>query len=553
MEGMPISPSPKLRPLRRCLALAAVALAVGAGLSACTSGPASGPSASAGASGTTGGSGTGTAGDGAATAGDGAGTAAIVPTASTLHWSQCTGSLSGSECATLAVPLNYADPGGRKITLALSMIPATAPAARQQGVLMVNPGGPGEPGRSLAAAVAAGLNPQVAATYDIVGFDPRGVGGSVPALSCDPSFFDEVRPDYIPASAAAEQVLIGRAKAYAAGCEQRFGWLLPYMTTVNMARDMDQIRQAFGVAKVNYYGFSYGTYLGQVYGTLFPDRVRRMVLDSTVDPTGAWYTDNIDQDYAFQGRLDAFFAWTARYDSAYHLGSTQAQVQAAYYKVRGELEKTPIAGPNGPLIGPDELDDTFVITGYLNSVWPAFAQALSQYVGSGNGSGLINQYQTWGTTSENTFAVYNAVECADVNWPRNWSKWQADTERVYKTAPFEAWDNAWFNAACAFWPVKGPAEPFKVDGSGLPPVLMLQGTLDPATPYAGAQDAHRLLPSARMVVVEGGGNHGQSLESPPNQCVQGYLNAYLGTGAVPERPGLVNATCPATADPTPGG
>jgi pimeloyl-ACP methyl ester carboxylesterase len=140
-----------------------------------------------------------------------------------------------------------------------------------------------------------------------------------------------------------------------------------------------------------------------------------------------------------------------------------------------------------------------------------------------------------------------------VGWPRNWSKWQADTERVYKTAPFEAWDNAWFNAACAFWPVNGPDKPFAVNGAGLPPVLMLQGTLDPATPYAGAQDAHRLLPSARMVVVEGGGNHGQSLETPPNACVQNYLNAYLATGAVPDRPGLVNATCPATADPTPGG
>ena len=186
-------------------------------------------------------------------------------------------------------------------------------------------------------------------------------------------------------------------------------------------------------------------------------------------------------------------------------------------------------------------------------MWPAFAQALSQYAANGDGSLLLTQYSTWGTTSENTFAVYNAVECADVNWPRNWSKWQADTERVYKAAPFETWDNLWFNAACAFWPVKGPAKPFTVDGAGLPPVLMLQGTLDPATPYAGAQDAHRLLPSARMVVVEGGGNHGQSLETPPNQCVQNYLNAYLATGAVPERPGLVNATCPATADPTPGG
>jgi pimeloyl-ACP methyl ester carboxylesterase len=545
MEGMPIPPSPTHRRLGRCLSLAAAALAVGAGLSACTPGTSATPPAAASASASASGT--------AATGGDGAGTAAIVPTASTLHWSQCGGQLAGLECATLAVPLNYADPGGRKISLALSMAPATAPADRQQGVLLVNPGGPGEPGRSLASEVASELSPQVAASYDIVGFDPRGVGGSVPALSCDPSFFDEVRPNYIPATAAAEQVLIGRAKAYAAGCEQRFGWLLPYMTTVDMARDMDQIRQAFGVSKINYYGFSYGTYLGQVYGTLFPDRVRRMVLDSTVDPTGAWYTDNIDQDYAFQGRLDAFFAWTAKYDSTYHLGTTQAEVQAAYYKVRGELEKTPIAGSNGPAVGPDELDDTFVITGYLDSVWPAFALALSQYAANGDASGLLTQYETWGTTSENTFAVYNAVECADVNWPRNWSKWQADTERVYQTAPFEAWDNAWFNAACAFWPVTGPAEPFKVDGSGLPPVLMLQGTLDPATPYAGAQDAHRLLPSARMVVVEGGGNHGQSMETPPNPCVQNYLNAYLASGTVPDGPGLVNATCPATPDPTPGG
>jgi len=539
---MPISspPTRRLRPIRRAVALAAVALAVGAGLSACTSGSTPAPAASV-AGGTT------------ATGVDGTGTAAIVPEASTLHWSKCAGSLAGADCATLAVPLNYADPSGRKIKLALSMIPATAPVAKQQGVLLVNPGGPGEPGRYLAATVAAGLSPAVAATYDIVGFDPRGVGGSTPALSCDPGFFDEVRPNYIPANAAAEQVLIGRAKAYAAGCEQRFGWLLPYMTTIDMARDMDQIRRAFGVQKINYYAFSYGTYLGQVYGTLFTDRVRRMVLDSTVGPDGVWYADNIDQDHAFQGRLDAFFAWTAKYDSTYNLGSTQAQVQAAYYKVRGELEKTPINGPSGPLIGPDELDDTFELAGYLNSVWPAFAQALSQYVGNGNETGLLNQYQTWGTTPENVFAVYNAVECSDVNWPRNWSKWQADAERVYRAAPFETWDNVWFNAACAFWPVTGPAKPFKVDGAGLPPVLMLQGTLDPATPYAGAQDAHRLLPSARMVVVEGGGNHGQSLESPSNQCVQNYLNAYLATGAVPERPGLVNATCPATADPTPGG
>ena len=519
--------------------LAAVALA--AGLLGCSSGG-GGPAAGA------------STGSAAATAGAGAGagSAAIVPDASKLSWHACGGQLAGMQCTTLQVPLNYADKNGRKITLALSMVPATAPKSQQQGVLLVNPGGPGEPGRSLAGSVAAGLSPQVAADYDIVGFDPRGVGASVPALSCDPSFFSGVRPDYIPANTAAEQVLITRAKTYAADCEQRFGWLLPYLTSANAARDMDEIRQAFGVQKVSYYAFSYGTYLGQVYATLFPDRVRRMVLDSTVDPTGAWYADNISQDYAFQGRLNAFFAWIAKYDSTYNLGSTVAEVRSAYYTARERLMASPVSGPSGPMLGADELDDTFLISGYLNTVWPDFAQALADYVNSGSSSALVSQYQDWGVQNENAFAVYNAVECADVNWPRSWAKWQSDTVRVYKTAPFQAWDNAWFNAACAFWPVKGPAQPLQIKGAGLPPILMLQGTLDAATPYAGAQDAHRLLPSARMVVVEGGGNHGQSLESPADACVQNYLNSYLATGAVPEHPGLVNATCAPVPDPVPG-
>jgi len=536
--------------------LAALALAGGFSLTACTSGgssPGAGSSSGAAGPASSGAAGSAAASGGSSAAGGyAAGSPAIVPQASALHWAACTGQLAGMQCTTVQVPLNYADPGGRKITIALSMVPATAPAARQQGVMLVNPGGPGEPGRSMAAYVAQGVSAQVRADYDIVGFDPRGVGGSVPSLSCDPDFFKGVRPNYIPASAAAEQVLINRAKGYAAGCEQRYGWFLPYETTVNTARDMDQVRALFGVKQLTYYGFSYGTYLGQVYGTLFPGRVRRMVLDSTVDPTGAWYADNISQDYAFQARLKAFFAWTAKYDSSYHLGSTAAQVQSAYYAIRARLAKAPLDGPDGsPLVGADELDDTILYSGYLNAVWPSFAQALGQYHATGDGSALVAQYQEWGVQSENAFAVYNAVECADVSWPRNWSKWQADTLRVYKTAPFQAWDNAWFNAACAFWPVTGPAKPFQVNGSKLPPVLMLQGTLDAATPYPGAQQAHKLMPTARMVVVQGGGNHGQSLETPPDSCVQVYLNRYLEAGTVPAQPGLVNATCAPTPDPTP--
>jgi pimeloyl-ACP methyl ester carboxylesterase len=475
----------------------------------------------------------------------------IVPAGSTLQWHSCAGLLAElgiHDCTTLSVPLNYADPGGRHLSLALDMIPATVPASQQQGILLVNPGGPGVSGLSLAAEVAAGLPPSVARDYDIVGFDPRGVGSSVPRLSCDPGFFTGPRPNYIPASAAAEQVMIARAKTYASDCEQQFGWLLPYLTTQNMARDLDSIRAALGVAKINYFGFSWGTYLGQVYATLFGSHLRRMVLDSTVDPTDVWYGFNVAQDYAFQGRIDAFYAWVARYDSTYHLGGTAAQVRAAWYQARNQL----LAHPADGVIGPDEFDDTYLTGGYNDQLWPGLAQALSTYLNSGDVTDLIGQYQSYGVQNENLFAVYNAVECADVSWPRNFAYWTSDTEMVYKTAPFQAWDNAWFNAACAFWPVRGPTKPLQIDGTGLPGILMLQGTLDPATPYAGAQDAHKLLPSARMVVVEGGGNHGQSFEQPPDACVQGYVTAYLATGALPQGAGLVNATCPAVPDPGPG-
>jgi pimeloyl-ACP methyl ester carboxylesterase len=517
-------------PLRRAVTLATALAAAATALAACTS-----SSATSSSSGSSGGS----------SAGTGVGS---------LTWSGCSiGGVPGAslKCANLQVPLNYSDPGGRKITLALSEVPATVPASQQLGDLLVNPGGPGASGRSLAASVASGLSPSVAARYNIIGFDPRGVGASVPALHCEPNFFSGVRANYVPANAAAEQALENRARTYAADCEKRFGWLLPYMTTKDVARDVDSIRSALGQPKISYYAFSYGTYIGEVYATMFPSRVKRMVLDSTVDPQGVWYTDNIDQDYAFQARMEAFFAWMARYNDAYHLGTTAAQVQQAWNTARSKLLAHPIAGSSGPEIGADELDDTFLLGGYDDSLWPGLAEALSSYLVQGSASALVSQYQENGVQNENEFAVYNAVQCSDVNWPRSWAKWNSDTRKVDATAPFQAWDNAWYNAACAFWPVKGAAAPMKIGAGGLPGILMLQGTLDAATPYAGAQVAHQDLPTARMVVVQGGGNHGQSLESPSNTCVQNYLNNYLNTGALPAGSGEVNATCAPTPVPNP--
>ena len=142
------------------------------------------------------------------------------------------------------------------------------------------------------------------------------------------------------------------------------------------------------------------------------------------------------------------------------------------------------------------------------------------------------------------------MECSDAAWPRRWARWDADTRRVARFAPFEAWDNTWFNAACAFWPVRGPARPMAIQGAGLPGILMLQGSRAAATPYRGARVARRALPRAALVVVTGGGNHGQSLASPPSACVNGYLDRYLARGVLPRRRGLISATCP--AGPLPG-
>ncbi len=470
-----------------------------------------------------------------------------------VSWRSCSGPRRGMQCGTLRVPVDYQRPNGRKLTLALSRVPATAPASQQQGALLVNPGGPGGSGRSLAGVVASGLNPAVASRYDIIGFDPRGVGSSRPSLHCDPSFFAGVRPDYIPRTLRDERTLRARARGYAADCAKRYGWLLPHMTSEDAARDMDSIRAALGRQKINYFAYSYGTYLGEVYATLFPGRVRRMALDSVVDPTGVWYQDNIDQDYAFQGRMTAFFAWVARHDDVYHLGATGAQIRAAWYRVRTKFRAHPIMGSSDPMIGPDEFDDTFLQGGYSDSLWPGLAAALSVYDRTGDTGPLVSQYQAFGAQDENEFAVYNAVQCSDVSWPRNWARWDRDTRTVYRTAPFQAWDNAWFNAACAFWPVHGPAKPLQINSSGLPGILMIQGTLDAATPYAGAQQAHRLLPTSRMVVVQGGGNHGQSLGAPPDTCVDGYLNRYLGSGALPQRSGAVSATCPPVSSPSASG
>ncbi len=463
-----------------------------------------------------------------------------------VTWKKCgTDATPTLQCGTLKVPLDYAKPRGRQITLALSRVPHTA--TKYQGPLLVNPGGPGGSGLSLASFVASSLPKAVAAQYDVIGFDPRGVGASRPALDCRPGHFDPVRPDSVPSTPAIEKANLDRAKAFAVACGRKYADLLPYIDTISAVKDMDSIRKSLGAKKINYFGYSYGTYLGQVYAKLFPGEVRRLVLDSIVDPDGVWYDANISQDYAFDARQKALMAWIAKYNATYKLGTDPAKVEARWYAMRGELAKKPAGGK----VGASELEDTFIPGGYYNGYWPTLAGAFAAYANSGKTGPLVKAYQSMAAidaSGDNGYSVYAAVQCRDVSWPRDWNQWRKDNWTVYKKAPFMAWNNAWYNAPCAFWPTKS-LKPVSVANDRLPPVLLFQATNDAATPYQGGVTVHRLLKHSSLVVEQGGGNHGISLSG--NACLDKYLVKYLTDGTVPRGSGVADAVCRKTPDPKP--
>lgn len=465
-----------------------------------------------------------------------------------LAWTGCaTQAYPKLQCATLKVPLDHDDPAGRSITLALTRVPHTAKTF--QGPLLVNPGGPGGSGRTMAGYVAASLPPKVAAEYDVIGFDPRGVGRSEPALDCRPGHFAPVRPDSVPRGADAEKVAVERARGFAEACGDKYADVLPYIDTVSTARDLDAIRDALGAPKVTYLGYSYGTYLGAVYARLYPDRVRRMALDSVVNPHGVWYEDNIAQDYAFDTRHKDFMAWVARQNAVYKLGTDPAAVEAAWYRMRDTLREAPAGGK----VGPGELEDTFLPGGYYNGYWPRLASAFSSYVNDGDAAPLTEAYEKYGeadASADNGYSVYTSVQCRDAAWPRDWNVWRKDSWDVHAKAPFSTWNNAWYNAPCAFWPVPALTPP-DVTNDQLPPTLILQATEDAATPYEGGMALHRLLRGSSLVVEEGGGNHGVTLGG--NDCLDDHLAAYLATGTVPRaKDGAeVDAVCEALPEPEP--
>ncbi len=468
-------------------------------------------------------------------------TAASPPAdASQIKWSTCSDpSLKQvhAQCGFVSVPLDYSKPHGTHIQLAVSRLKHTA--SHSQGVILTNPGGPGGSGLKLNIFLVAALQKAgfkaAAADYDWIGFDPRGVGSSKPAAACIPNYFSADRPGYVPSTKTLPHFWLSDSKAYAHACGTHSALqsaLLKNMTTVDSAKDMDSIRVALGQRQISYYGFSYGTYLGQVYATLFPSHLRRIILDSNVNPLRVWYQANLDQDLAFNRNIDIWFGWLAKYNSVYHLGGTEVAVRKLFYAAEAKLATSPAGG----VVGPDEWVDAFLSAGYYEQTWLQRGRAFSDWINKHDAAAaknLISLYRAVDTPgNDHQFAVYLAVQCTDAPWPHSWARWSRDNNAIFRRAPFETWANAWFNAPCIYWPAAS-SRPASVNGSHIRNGLLIDETLDAATPFGGSLEVRKLFPHAVLLAEPGGTTHADSLSG--DICVDSTIAAYLTSGTLPER------------------
>ncbi|WP_137723748.1 alpha/beta hydrolase [Prescottella subtropica] len=438
------------------------------------------------------------------------------------------------ECAQVTVPLDYANPGGDTVELALSRSTATATGARI-GSLLVNPGGPGASGLAL-ASIADGTD--VAERFDVIGFDPRGVGASTPQVRClTPQETDARRAepdvDTSPAGIARSE---DRNRAYAALCAERSGLpLLAHVGTREVVRDLDVIRSVLGDAKLNYLGLSYGTRIGTEYAETFPRNVRAMVLDGALDPEQDPVEEVVAQGAGFQAAFDEFAAECARAADC-PLGTDPAGANARFRALVDPLIERPAATTD-----PRGLSYGDAITGvqqalYSPNLWGSLRGGLNQ-VAAGRGDTLLLLADLYeGRLGDGSYTnledAFNAVRCVDDPPVTDRAvAGEADT-RYRQAAPFLDDGRGTGNApldVCAFWPVPNTGAPHAVSVEGLPPIVVVSTTQDPATPYQAGVDLAKQLGGS--LVTFRGAQHTATFDGRP--CVDDPVAAYFVDLTVP--------------------
>jgi len=451
-----------------------------------------------------------------------------------LRWQACD---NGFECARMFVPFDYSHPAGPTFSLPVIKLPAADPAQRI-GSLVINPGGPGGSGIQYALTARSAIPAVIRDRFDVVGFDPRGVGDSVPALHCmtGPQLDKYLDTDDMPADAAQLGAVVAENKRYAGECEQRSGPLLAHVGTRDAARDMDVLRAALGQAKLTYLGKSYGTYLGTWYAQLFPSHVRALVLDGAVDPDAPALATDTVQAKGFQTALSSFAAsCMSQPNCPLGQGTDVAAGLAKVQALVAQANQKPLANDLGD---GRAADGALLVTGiaaglYSKSYWPTLRTALQDAFG-GDGTVLIEladllMERSSNGTYSNLDDANTAINCLDRPWPRDLNAWESAADAAAKAAPIFGAAEVWQGLTCAYWPV--PSEPLpSIRAAGAPPILVLGTTRDPATPYTWAQALSKDLASG---VLLGWNGDGHTAYGSGSSCVDNYVNSYLISLSVP--------------------
>lgn len=430
----------------------------------------------------------------------------------------------GGECGTVTVPLDHADPNGPTIEIAVSRVPAANPDERI-GVLLTNPGGPGASGVDF--ALAQPFPQEVLDRFDIIGWDPRGVGGSE-GLQCGDEVDLFLDSDPQPDSTAEQQDLDDAARAVADECAQEDGDLLPLLGTRDVVQDMDAIREALGEDQISYAGYSYGTALGMGYLEQFPERTRAMVLDGVVDPTQDLAEVLLVQGQAIEGQLNDILG---RCDDDPECPLDDAT--AAYDEVAAAMDEAPLPGGDGE-VGPAELQTGAVYATYEFSpddpaaLWQALADARD-----GDGDGIAALAQQYYDLS--AYTPYAAVECVDSPVPQGSAAYQEFADELIAAAPRTGASVANEMLPCAFWSAPPSGDPHEVTAPGSPPVLVIGNTGDAATPYEQAVDVAENLEDGHLLTLDATGHVG----SGRSFCVDDASTAYLIDLTLPDE----GATC----------
>jgi pimeloyl-ACP methyl ester carboxylesterase len=441
-----------------------------------------------------------------------------------LEWKPCGGD---SECAKLAVPLDYEHPNnGETLKVALLRVRATDRKNRI-GSLLMNPGGPGAPGAEFAQDFASILPEELQKRFDIIGFDPRGTGDTAP-VKCQDNLDGVFSADYSPDSPAERADLAARLQQLAQSCQERSGDLLPFVSSESTVRDMDRIRQAVGDKQLTYVGYSYGTYLGTLYAKLFPKKVRALVLDGAIDPNLSAVEIGSEQAGGFERSLDAFLANCSanRRCPFYNAGDSAG----AFDRLAAQVDAQPIPAGVGRTLGGGEFDLGVAQALYSGRLgYPRLQQALAAAL-RGDGRRLLSLSDEYtGRDDDGSYdssqPAFWAIGCRDGPAVGGPEAYEAAEAQFRAAAPRVG--VALLNAGliCAYWPVPPVKSVAPIRIEGTPPILVIGTTKDPATPLKWSQGLARELSSSVLLTAEG--TQHTSFATTGNTCVDDKVVKYL--------------------------